>query len=132
MNPLPDDVRDFLRRPNPCVVATVRRDGAPVTVATWYLLEDDGRVLLNMDDARVRLGHLRRDPRLSLTVLAEDSWYQHVSLQGTVVELRADEDLADIDRLSRHYGGESFRDRASARTSAWMEIDRWHGWGLGS
>ena len=91
--PFPDHVRELLTAANPAVVATLRSDGAPVTVATWYLLEDDDRVLVNMDDTRVRLGHLRRDPRLSLTVLAADDWYTHVSLVGRVVELRPDEGL---------------------------------------
>ena len=126
---LTDDVRDLLRKPNPAVVATLRSDGAPVSVATWYLLEDDDRILLNMDDTRVRLGHLRRDPRLTLTVIDEASWYTHVSLLGTITEMRADHDLSDIDRLSTHYGGQTYPDRESPRTSAWMTIDRWHGWG---
>ena len=47
--PFPDHVRDLLAKPNPAVVSTLRKDGQPVSVATWYLLEDDDRVLLNMD-----------------------------------------------------------------------------------
>lgn len=131
--PLPDDVVDLLRRPNPSVVATLRQDGTPVTVPTWYLLETEGpragTVLVNMDDTRVRLGHLRRDPRLSLSVLDAASWYTHVTLIGEVVEIRPDEGLVDIDRLSQHYAGRAYPDRESPRTSAWMRIDRWHGWG---
>lgn len=127
--PFPDDVRALLRKPNPAVVATLRSDGQPVSVATWYLLEDDDRVLLNMDITRVRLQHLRRDPRVTLTVLDEASWYTHVSLIGRVVEMRDDEGLADIDRLSRHYGGRPYPQRDSPRVSAWMHVERWHGWG---
>jgi hypothetical protein len=40
-----------LSRANPAVIATLRPDGQPVTVATWYLFEI-GRVLVNMDGAR--------------------------------------------------------------------------------
>jgi PPOX class probable F420-dependent enzyme len=127
--PFPDDVRALLTQPNPAVVATLRSDGQPVSVATWYLLEDDDRVLLNMDHTRVRLKHLRADPRVTLTALAADNWYTHVSLIGRVVELRDDEGLSDIDRLSTHYGGSPYPTRDSPRVSAWMEIDRWHGWG---
>jgi PPOX class probable F420-dependent enzyme len=126
--PFPYDLRDLLAKPNPAVVATLRADGAPVSVATWYLLDGD-RILLNMDDTRVRLGHLRRDPRVSLTVLDEAGWYTHVSLVGRVTEMYADADHADIDRLSVHYGGQEYPDHQSPRTSAWIEIDRWHGWG---
>jgi PPOX class probable F420-dependent enzyme len=127
--PFRDDVREMLLKPNPAVVATLRSDGAPVSVATWYLLEDDDRVLLNMDDTRVRLGHLKRDPRVSLTVLDSENWYTHVSLVGRVVEIVPDEGLTQIDRLSTHYGGKPYPDRESPRTSAWFEVERWHGWG---
>jgi PPOX class probable F420-dependent enzyme len=127
--PLPDRALDVLRRPNPAVMATVAADGRPVSVATWYLLEDDGRILLNLDAGRARLKHLETDPRVSLTVLAGNDWYTHVSLQGRVVSLLDDEDLRDIDRLSRHYTGSAYSTRDRPRVSAQVEIDRWHGWG---
>jgi PPOX class probable F420-dependent enzyme len=126
--PFPEPVRELLAKPNPAVVATLRSDGTPVSVATWYLLDGD-RVLLNMDATRTRVGHLRRDPRLTLTVLDEASWYTHVSIIGHVEELVDDHDLSDIDRLSTHYGGSPYPDRESPRISAWVRVDRWHGWG---
>jgi PPOX class probable F420-dependent enzyme len=126
--PLPDELRTLLEKPNPAVIATVRDDGHPVTVATWYLLDGD-RVLVNMDATRKRLEHLRHDPRVSLTVLDEASWYTHVSLVGRVVEMADDEGLVDIDRLSQHYRGSAYPDRESPRVSAWMQVDRYHGWG---
>ncbi|CAL9615789.1 MULTISPECIES: PPOX class F420-dependent oxidoreductase [unclassified Streptomyces] len=127
--PLPHEAVAMLRKPNPAVLSTLRRDGQPVSTATWYLWEDDGRVLINMDEGRKRLAHIRRDPRVTLTVLDERSWYTHVTLIGRVVELRDDEGLADIDRLARHYRGKDYRVRDRARVSAWIEVDRWHGWG---
>lgn len=126
--PLPSEAVALLQQANPCVVATLRSDGSPVSAATWYLWED-GRVLVNMDEGRARLKHLRRDPRVTLTVLDKDDWYTHVTLIGRVAELTDDEDLADIDRLSTHYTGRAYPDRERARVSAWIEIDRWHGWG---
>lgn len=127
--PLPPQVIELLRRPNPAVMATVAADGRPVTVATWYLLEDDGRVLFNLDATRARLKHLHRDPRVSLTALAGDDWYTHVSLQGRIVEIADDEGLQGIDRLSQHYTGRAYPKRDSPRVSAWLEVERWHGWG---
>ena len=127
--PMPDDVAALLARPNPAVMATVRPDGAPVSVATWYLLEDDGRILLGLDAGRARLRHLRADPRVSLTALAEGDWYTHVSVQGRVVSIVDDEGLRDIDRLSQHYTGRDYPVRDRARVSAHVEVDRWHGWG---
>lgn len=125
--PLPDDLRAMLAKPNPSVIATLRSDGQPVTVATWYLLDGD-RILVNMDCSRVRVKHLRHDGRVALTVL-DENWYTHVSIVGHVVEMTDDEDLSGIDRISTHYGGKPYPDRESPRVNAWIEIDRWHGWG---
>jgi hypothetical protein len=86
-------------------------------------------VLVNLDAGRVRLKHLRRDPRVTLTVLAEDSWYNHVTLIGRVALMYDDADLADIDRPSRHYTGDPYPQRTRPRVSAWVDVERWHGWG---
>ncbi|MEV2194731.1 PPOX class F420-dependent oxidoreductase [Streptomyces phaeochromogenes] len=126
--PLPEAVVAMLKKPNPAVIATLRSDGQPVSAATWYLW-DDGRVLVNMDEGRKRLDHIRNDPRVTLTVLDESDWYTHVTLIGRVAELRDDEGLADIDRLSTQYLGHDYTSRKRRRVSAWIEIDRWHGWG---
>ena len=129
--PLPQDVLDLLARPNPAVMATIASDGRPVTVATWYLLEPDGTILLGLDSGRARLEHLRRDPRVSLTALAEGDWYTHVSVQGRVGEIVDDEGLRDIDRLSQHYTGEPYGRRDRPRVSTHLTIERWHGWSGG-
>ena len=126
--PLPAAVDEILRKPNPAVIATIRTDGQPVTVATWYLWED-GRILVNMDEGRRRLDYLKHDPRVSVTVLDESTWHNHVSLQGRVVETVDDPDLADIDRIATHYIGQPYPRRDRGRISAWIEVDRWHGWG---
>jgi PPOX class probable F420-dependent enzyme len=125
--PLSPEVDELLRRPNPAVVATVRPDGSPHSVATWYIWDGE-RILLNMDESRARLAFLRHEPRVSLTVLDAGSWYSQVNLDGQVAELRADRELEDIDRLARHYTGRPFRDRESRRVSAWVEVERWHAW----
>lgn len=125
--PVPPAVDAFLRGAHPAVVASVRPDGSPHSAATWYDW-DAGRVLLSMDDSRLRLSFLRRDPRLSLTVLDTDSWYRHITVTGHVTEMHPDTDLADIDRLARRYTGEAYPNRESPRTSAWVTVERWHGW----
>ena len=124
-----DDVRVFLQQPNPAVMATLAKDGRPVAVATWYMLEPSGEVLLNLDAERVRLGHLRRDPRVALDVLEDDNWYQHVSLQLRVLRIEDDRGHADIDRLSQHYGGRPYPDHERPRVSVRCEVLAAHAWG---
>jgi len=126
--PLPAAAVAMLRKPNPAVITTLRQDGQPVAVATWYLW-DDGRVLVNMDEGRKRLEYIRNDPRVAFDVLDEAGWYTHLSITGHIDEIREDPDLADIDRVSKHYTGQPYPDRVHGRVSAWIAVDSWHGWG---
>jgi PPOX class probable F420-dependent enzyme len=130
--PLPEAALALLREPNPAVIAVRRPDGHPMSVATWYLVEDDDTVLVNMDAARARLRWMEEHPYVSLTVLKDDDWGTHVSVRGPVVRWERDEEqaLAGIDRLARHYTGHAFHDRGAKRVSAWFEIAHWHGWDL--
>ena len=72
-----------------------------------------------MDVSRLRLRHMRADPKVALTVLDKD-WYRHVSLLGSIVRIEADPDLAGIDRLALRYtapcSGSATR---SASTPGW-------------
>jgi PPOX class probable F420-dependent enzyme len=127
--PVPAIVDEFLRLPNPAVIASVKPDGTPHSAATWYLWED-GRVLVNMDEGRKRLEYLRQNPRVSITVLDGDSWYRHITLHGTIT-LKPDEGLADIDRISKHYMGDTYSQRDRGRVNGWIEVESWHAWNGG-
>jgi len=127
--PIPPEIDRFLAAANPAVVATVSPSGAPHAAATWYDWED-GRVLLNMDESRLRLRYLRANPSVALTVLGAESWYHQVTLLGRAVTIEDDPDLADIDRLSIRYTGRPFADREARRVSAWIEPERWSAWPL--
>jgi hypothetical protein len=35
-----------------------------------------------MDEGRKRLDYIRKDPRVSITVLGKEDWYHHVTLRG--------------------------------------------------
>jgi PPOX class probable F420-dependent enzyme len=118
----------MLNRANPAVIATVRPDGHPVSVATWYLLDGD-EIVVNMAASRKRLDHLRADPRVALTVLDGQSWYSHVSIVGRVTALLDDTDFAGIDRQSVQYKGHPYPNHRDPRVDARIGIDSWHAWG---
>ena len=83
-----------------------------------------------MDGSRARLEWLRKDPRVSLTVLMEN-WGQHISLRGTVTEfVGGEQGLDDIDRIARHYTGRPYPDREHERVSAYIDVTAWHAWGF--
>jgi len=117
----------FLASPRAAVIATIRPDGSPVTAATWYEWAD-GRIGLTMDAAGLRVGNLRRDPRVALTVFGDDM-YTHLSLLGRAVEIRDDPDFADVDRLSYRYEGKPYGDRDWTSITVIVEVDRWHAYG---
>jgi PPOX class probable F420-dependent enzyme len=129
--PVPPELEEFLAQPNPSVIGTIEPDGSPHTAATWYAW-DDGRVLVNMADTRKRLDHMRRDPRVSLTVVGNESWYHQVTLLGRVAEIADDDDLSGIDRLSTHYMGNPYSARDQKRVNAWIEVESWYGWAGGA
>jgi PPOX class probable F420-dependent enzyme len=128
--PLPSQLEEFLAQPNPSVIGTLDPHGSPHTAATWYRL-DDGRVLVNMADTRKRLENMRHDPRVSLTVLGQDQWYNQVTLRGRVATIEDDSEFDGIDRLSRHYTGEPYARRGQRRINAWIELESWYGWAGG-
>jgi PPOX class probable F420-dependent enzyme len=128
--PLPPALDEFLKNPNPSVIGSVQPDGSPHTAATWYLWED-GRALVNMDATRKRLENMRADPRVSLTVLGAENWYQQVTLVGRIAEFADDTDLQGIDRLSTHYMGDPYSGRDQQRVNAWIEVESWYAWNGG-
>jgi PPOX class probable F420-dependent enzyme len=125
--PLPEHLEDFLAGAHPCVLATVRPDGTPVTVCCWYEY-DAGQVTLSMERDARRVGHIRSNPSVALTIIADD-WYQHLSLLGKVIELRDDPDLSVPDRLSMRYLGEPWLERTPCLTAI-VELTHWHTFGL--
>ena len=131
--PLPDGAAALLREPNPAVIAMVMPSGHPMSVATWYLVEDDDTILVNMDADRARLSWMEQHPHVSLTALKDGEWYTHVSVRGPVVRWEYDE--AEGARRHRPPGPPLRRRRVrqpptrsgSAPGSA---SSSWHGWAL--
>ena len=128
MTTLPPYLHAFLRPPRAAVMATTRPDGAPASVPCWYGWNGD-EIRLSMHRHAARVRNLRRDPRLSLTVLGP-TWYQHLTLVGEAVRLYDDVGLRDLDVLSRRYRGEPHADRSHRMVTAVVRVDRWHSFGL--
>src|SRR3954464_4306000 len=96
--PLPSWAERYLTQPRDAVLATVRQDGAPAAVPCWYSYSE-GHIFLSMGARAKRLRNIRRDPRVALSVLANDP-PRHLSLSGVAIEVRPDPDLVDVDLLS--------------------------------
>ncbi len=101
---LSEKARAFLREKRFAVLATLNKDGTPQLTTMWYLLEDDGTILLNTRAGRLKERNMRRDPRISLCL--EDG-YNYLTIKGRV-EMIDDPQISqrDIYRLSARYHGE--------------------------
>lgn len=85
---------------------------------------------MSMGGRAKRLRNIRRDPRVALSVLANDP-PRHLSLTGVAIAIRADPDLADIDVLSRHYQGREWDERGSTEmTTVVVEVRSWIAFGF--
>jgi PPOX class probable F420-dependent enzyme len=101
---LPDRIRAFLDATRFASIATLDPDGAPRQAVVWYLLDGD-EVVINSADGRRWPANLRRDPRISLTIVDQADGYAWVGLTGTVGEVIDDQRRAqaDIARMARAY-----------------------------
>ena len=101
---LSEKAHAYLQEKRFAVLATLNEDGTPQLTTMWYLLEDDGTVLMNTKVGRAKERNMRRDPRISVCI--EDG-YIYVTLSGKV-EMIDDPEIAqrDIFRLSSRYHGE--------------------------
>jgi PPOX class probable F420-dependent enzyme len=102
-------------------LATVAPDGSPHSVPVWMLREGDRLAFFTQAGSR-KAGHLRADPRVSISVVDEADPYRNVHLRGRVAEtVEGDEALAIIDRISDKYLGLPFPMRSG--TVYWVEAD---------
>jgi PPOX class probable F420-dependent enzyme len=118
MERLSEEHAQLFRDPNFAAVTTLRKDGSPQTSIVW-VDEEDGRPVFNTTNARAKARHLRRDPRVSVTVWDRDDPYTYVEVEG-VAELDEEGANEHISKLSRKYTGEDFhtpQDRVIVRVT---------------
>jgi PPOX class probable F420-dependent enzyme len=91
----------FLREEHVAAVSTLNKDGSPFITTIWYLLEEDGMIVMNTPRGTQKVKNLQRDPRIAICVGDET---RSVSLYGTVT-ISEDKDVLrrDLERLTARY-----------------------------
>lgn len=108
--------RAFLREDRVGVVGTLNTDGSPHLTTMWYLLADDGTLIMTTLSQNLKVTNLRRDPRMSFCVGDKT---RSVSLSGHV-SINEDQAVVrqDLERLvERHVQDEDIRPEVVA---TWM------------
>lgn len=82
------------------ILTTLRRDGFPVSLPTWYVA-DEGRIYLNTPSKAKKLARIRNDPRASFLVESGLAWaeLEAVMLYGRISEVEDATLRARIDGL---------------------------------
>jgi PPOX class probable F420-dependent enzyme len=124
--PLSPSALELMAAANPAVLATIREDGTPHTVAVWFDWVE-GRVLLNMDTNRKRLRNIEANPTVSLSILDGENWLRQLTVRGPAT-LEPDDGLVTVDQLARRYLGTDYPIRDRARVTAWIEPEHWFLW----
>ncbi len=104
---LPDSVREFLKKPNFAVLATISPSGKPQATPVWFQVDDD-HILINTSKGRVKLRNLQANPHVALEVHDLANPYQYVQIRGKVVKIDPASGARDIDRLSQRYRGNPY------------------------
>jgi len=120
--PLSPDVRALLDEPNFAHLATLMPDGSPQSAPVWVGVEGD-HVLVATGEGSLKAKNTRRDPRVSLSVVAMDNPYREAQLRGRVVERRPDAKFEIMDRISRKYTGKDFPMRANPEQRVVLVIE---------
>ena len=72
--------------PNVAVVAALREDGTPHQSVVWVDY-DGAHVVLNLNNFRAKLEHMRRDPRVSVLTIDRADPFRRLAIDGRVVEI---------------------------------------------
>ncbi len=105
MAKLTEKQADLFRGKNWGTVVTLREDGSPHATPVW--IDTDGEhVVFNTAVGRAKERHLRRDPRVAVTVLpADDQQSGYVAVTGTA-EITDEGAFEHIDKLALKYLGQ--------------------------
>ncbi len=104
MAELNEKARKLIEEPNFGYLATVMEDGSPQVSPVWVDLEN-GYVSFNTARGRVKERNLRRDPRVTLTVVNHENPYEYAVIRGRLAGDTHDGADENIDKLAKKYLG---------------------------
>ncbi|WP_084210617.1 PPOX class F420-dependent oxidoreductase [Pseudonocardia acaciae] len=99
---IPDSHADLLEKKGFAHVSSLGPGGEPQSHPVWFDASG-GQLLISTGTDRQKYRNIRRDPRVSVSILDPDNPYRYLEVRGRVVEVEPDPDTAFLDRLARKY-----------------------------
>lgn len=85
-------------------LATVMKDGSPQLSPVWVDY-DDGYILVNTAEGRVKHKNVLRDPRVAISVVSNNNPLDMTTIRGKVVKIIPDYNYEHADKLAKKYMG---------------------------
>ncbi|MBI4481624.1 MAG: PPOX class F420-dependent oxidoreductase [Acidobacteria bacterium] len=102
MADIPEKYADLFHKQAFAHLATLMPDGRPQVTPVWC--DYDGKhVLINSAKGRQKDRNMRRDPRVSLSLMDPANPYRYLEIRGRVVEITEAGADAHIDSLAKKY-----------------------------
>lgn len=102
---LSEGVKKLFLEPNFAHLATLMPDGSPQVTPVWVDLQD-GRILVNTAEGRIKPRNVRQDPRVAVSIHNQANPYSAAFVRGRVVEIRHDGAEEHIHKLAKKYLGQ--------------------------
>jgi PPOX class probable F420-dependent enzyme len=101
-----EEARAFVRDNHHAVLSTRRRDGRPQLSPVAVAVDDAGRVMISTRETAIKVANLRRDPTVSLCVIADGFYGPWVQLDGRAELLSLPDALEPLVEYYRSVSGE--------------------------
>jgi len=109
---LNEKAKKLIEGKNFAFLAVTLSDGKPLVTPVWIDHERD-LVLVNTAVGRVKQKHAGKGKDLSIAIADQNNMYDHVTIQGRVVEQTREGADAHIDKLANKYTGAKKYERSS-------------------
>lgn len=123
---IPQEFLDLLDKKAFANLATLMPDGSPQVTPVW--VDRDGEYFrINTAKGRVKDRNMRRDPRVSLSIVDPDNPYRYLEIRGRVVEITEQGAEQHIDLLAKKYLGKDsypFRKPEEVRVMYKIQAER--------
>ena len=101
---IPEKYRDLFSKRAFASLATLMPNGDVQVTPVWVDAEN-GNLIFNSARGRVKDKNVRRDPRVTLTLIDPDNPYRYLEVRGRVVDITEKGAAQHIDKLAKKYLG---------------------------
>ena len=102
MAELTDQAKEMIDKKTFAHVGTLAPDGSPHVTPVW-IDRDGDEIIINTAEGRLKPKHLRKDPRVSISMTDPDNPYSTVTVRGHVEEITEEGADEHADAMAKKY-----------------------------